>query len=134
MWQSNMFERFVYITLTNGNGQIPALFRINIWTSFKKTNSLNLIRCVSFLDIVQNMGTNSSSSCLFGGSSNQSPVSGTPIQLSNCVNQPITSTTSTVIQQQNNGQLQQHSTYVDQRVRSQLIKPATPARELPVWF
>ena len=78
------------------------------------------------------MGTNSSSSSLFGGSSNQSPVSGTPILLSNNVNQPINSTTSNITQQQNNGQLQQHSTYVDQRGRSQLIKPATPARELPV--
>ena len=94
-------------------------------------------KLVLFSDMVRNVGNNSaisSSSSLFGGSSNQSPVSGTPIQLSNCVNQPITSTTSTVIQQQNNGQLQQHSTYVDQRGRSQLIKPVTPARELPVWF
>ena len=85
--------------------------------------------------MVRNVGNNSiisSSSSLFGGSSNQSPVSGTPIQLSNCVTQPIMNTTSSIQQPQNNGQLQQHSTYVDQRGRSQLIKPATPARELPV--
>ena len=80
-------------------------------------------------DVLRNVGSSSiisSSSSLFGGSSNQSPVSGTPIQqLSNCASQPTTSL------QQNNGQLQ-HSTYVDQRGRSTLIKPVTPARELPV--
>ena len=84
--------------------------------------------CHLISDILRNVGSSSiisSSSSLFGGSSNQSPVSGTPIQLSNCATQPITSL------QQNNGQLQ-HSTYVDQRGRSTLIKPATPARELPV--
>ena len=83
-----------------------------------------------FLDVLRNVGSSpiiSSSSSLFGGSSNQSPVGGTPIQLSNCSTQPPT--TSSL--QQNNSQLQ-HTTYVDQRGRSTLIKPTTPARELPV--
>ena len=83
-----------------------------------------------FLDVLRNVGSSpiiSSSSSLFGGSSNQSPVGGTPIQLSNCSTQPPT--TSSL--QQNNNQLQ-HTTYVDQRGRSTLIKPTTPARELPV--
>ena len=85
-----------------------------------------------FLDVLRNVGSSpiiSSSSSLFGGSSNQSPVGGTPIQLSNCSTQPPTTSSSL---QQNNSQLQQHTTYVDQRGRSTLIKPTTPARELPV--
>ena len=86
-----------------------------------------------FLDVLRNVGSSpiiSSSSSLFGGSSNQSPVGGgTPIQLSNCSPQPSTTSSSL---QQNNSQLQQHTTYVDQRGRSTLIKPTTPARELPV--
>ena len=84
-----------------------------------------------FLDVLRNVGSSpiiSSSSSLFGGSSNQSPVGGTPIQLSNCSTQPPTTSSSL---QQNNSQLQ-HTTYVDQRGRSTLIKPTTPARELPV--
>ena len=85
-----------------------------------------------FLDVLRNVGSSpiiSSSSSLFGGSSNQSPVGGTPIQLSNCSTQPPTTSSSL---QQNNSQLQQRTTYVDQRGRSTLIKPTTPARELPV--
>ena len=84
-----------------------------------------------FLDVLRNVGSSpiiSSSSSLFGGSSNQSPVGGTPIQLSNCSTQPPTTSSSL---QQSNSQLQ-HTTYVDQRGRSTLIKPTTPARELPV--
>jgi hypothetical protein len=83
-------------------------------------------------DVLRNVGSSpiiSSSSSLFGGSSNQSPVGGsTPIQLSNCSTQPPTTSSSL---QQSNSQLQ-HTTYVDQRGRSTLIKPTTPARELPV--
>ena len=89
-----------------------------------------MIVSLFFLDVLRNVGSSpiiSSSSSLFGGSSNQSPVGGTPIQLSNCSTQPPT--TSSL--QQNNSQLQ-HTTYVDQRGRSTLIKPTTPARELPV--
>ena len=90
-----------------------------------------MIKSLFFLDVLRNVGSSpiiSSSSSLFGGSSNQSPVGGTPIQLSNCSTQPPTTSSSL---QQNNSQLQ-HTTYVDQRGRSTLIKPATPARELPV--
>ena len=91
-----------------------------------------MIVSLFFLDVLRNVGSSpiiSSSSSLFGGSSNQSPVGGTPIQLSNCSTQPPTTSSSL---QQNNSQLQQHTTYVDQRGRSTLIKPTTPARELPV--
>ena len=90
-----------------------------------------MIVSLFFLDVLRNVGSSpiiSSSSSLFGGSSNQSPVGGTPIQLSNCSTQPPTTSSSL---QQNNSQLQ-HTTYVDQRGRSTLIKPTTPARELPV--
>ena len=100
-----------------------------ITTSYIYMNHMMIV-FLFFLDVLRNVGSSpiiSSSSSLFGGSSNQSPVGGTPIQLSNCSTQPPT--TSSL--QQNNSQLQ-HTTYVDQRGRSTLIKPTTPARELPV--
>ena len=131
-----LFEYAVYIASTKE--MVKSTFLEQIFKVYgfliliKSFWSFTIFVIFHVSDVVRNMGTNSSSSSLFGGSSNQSPVSGTPIQLSNCVNQPINSTASNIIQQQNNGQLQQHSTYVDQRGRSQLIKPATPARELPV--
>ena len=100
-----------------------------ITTSYIYMNHMMIV-FLFFLDVLRNVGSSpiiSSSSSLFGGSSNQSPVGGTPIQLSNCSTQPPTTSSP----QQNNSQLQ-HTTYVDQRGRSTLIKPTTPARELPV--
>ena len=90
---------------------------------------INVNKFFFFPDVSKTTGSNSiisPSSSLFGGSLNHSPVPSTPIPLSNCVPEAATS-----LQQSNGGQLH-HSSYVDQRGRSTLINPTTPARELPV--
>ena len=86
-----------------------------------KSNVVEAIKWVMGESSAKQMRGDDMDDVIFGGSSNQSPVSGTPILLSNSVNQPVNSTTSNIIQQQINGQLQQHSTYVDQRGRSQQL-------------